>query len=351
MSHLEGWQPTALMSLSMYIMWLCVQACVSTRVCIMAVFQTVCFKGKTNPQKWGVRSIFPCLIGCRLIWFRNSRHDIPLSWQYRPTRLSIWIWRKACKKKGSQTDGQTDDRRRKVKRVELGLDFKVLGRYDCSSHLRSGWGERKNLRGSSHHHMPHLPLWFGDFCPEAMFWEEQEGVWGGGVGWTEKREGRQGQKERSQEKKKKKKKMGGWVAEECPGPLSNGWGVTMATVMKGLRTPWGDWGGGALAGVEVGEGRVMVKRMGGAEIESWRGRKRPAGFLFFLRSDKLTMLTHIMLQCCHGNVLYDVLLTFTDHIILCKLFRKSTTLVGLQGWWHWISISKMNKNYWMCYFE
>lgn len=50
-----------------------------------------------------------------------------------------------------------------------------------------------------------------------------------------------------------------------------------------------------------GEGRVMVKRMGrgGSEIESRRGRKRPAGFLlffyfyFFLCSDKLTMLTHI----------------------------------------------------------
>ena len=58
----------------------------------------------------------------------------------------------------------------------------------------------------------------------------------------------------------------------------------MATVMKGLRTPSGDGGGGGVwAGVEEGERRVMVKRMGGgAEIESWRERKceRPAGFYF-----------------------------------------------------------------------
>lgn len=101
----------------------------------------------------------------------------------------------------------------------------------------------------------------------------------------------------------------------------------MATVMKGLRTPSGDGGGGGVwAGVEEGERRVMVKRMGGAEIESWRERKceRPAGFFFFLlRSDKLTMLTHITLQCRHGNVLYEVLLTSTNHIIRCKLFRKA----------------------------
>lgn len=43
----------------------------------------------------------------------------------------------------------------------------------------------------------------------------------------------------------------------------------MATVMKGLRTPRGDAGGG----VYRGEGKVMVRRMrwgggGGSEIES-----------------------------------------------------------------------------------
>lgn len=61
---------------------------------------------------------------------------------------------------------------------------------------------------------------------------------------------------------------------------------------------------------------------GGSEIESWRGRKRPAGFYLFILffSLKLTMLTHNMLQCCHGNVPCDVLLTFTHHIILCKMF-------------------------------
>lgn len=105
----------------------------------------------------------------------------------------------------------------------------------------------------------------------------------------------------------------------------------MATVMKSLRTPWGDGGGGALAGVEVGEGRVMVKRMRGQKLKAGEGEKGLQAFYFFLRSDKLTMLTHIMLQCCHGNVLYDVLLTFIDHIILCTLCRKSPTLLGWQG--------------------
>ena len=32
----------------------------------------------------------------------------------------------------------------------------------------------------------------------------------------------EGKESGKEKKKKKKKKMGGWVAEECPGPLSNG---------------------------------------------------------------------------------------------------------------------------------
>lgn len=91
-----------------------------------------------------MRSIFPCLIGCQLIWFSNGRHDIPLSRQYRPTCLQIW--RKPKKKGGRQTGRRTDGGSLK-KKAELGLDFKVLGRYDCSSHLRRGWGERKTLGG------------------------------------------------------------------------------------------------------------------------------------------------------------------------------------------------------------
>ena len=70
----------------------------------------------------------------------------------------------------------------------------------------------------------------------------------------------------------------------------------------------------------------------GQEWWSWRGRKytRPAGFFlvcFFLGSDKLTVLTHIMLQCSRGNVLHDVGWTFTHHIILCKLLRKTHKLI------------------------
>lgn len=56
----------------------------------------------------------------------------------------------------------------------------------------------------------------------------------------------------------------------------------MVTVMKGLRTPWGDAGGGVVAVVEEGEGRVMVKRIGGSEFESWRGTTRPAAFYLFI---------------------------------------------------------------------
>lgn len=46
-----------------------------------------------------------------------------------------------------EADRRADEQSEKVKRAELGLDFKVLGRYDCSSHLRRGWGERKTLGG------------------------------------------------------------------------------------------------------------------------------------------------------------------------------------------------------------
>lgn len=55
----------------------------------------------------------------------------------------------------------------------------------------------------------------------------------------------------------------------------------MATVMKGLRTPWGDGGGGALAGVELGEGRVMVKRMGRQKLKAGEGEKGLQAFYFF----------------------------------------------------------------------
>lgn len=116
--------------------------------------------------------------------------------------------------------------------------------------------------------------------------------------------------------------------------------------MKGLRTPWGDAGGGAWAGEEEGEGRVMVKRMGGgAEIESWRERKRPAGFylFYFFFSLELAMLTHNMLQCCHGNVLHDVLLTFTHHIILCKMLEEKAAVVRLQGCLYCFCHSELSK--------
>lgn len=51
----------------------------------------------------------------------------------------------------------------------------------------------------------------------------------------------------------------------------------MATVMKGLRTPRGDAGGG----VCWGEGRVMVRGMGGGgqKLKAKR-RKRPRDFFF-----------------------------------------------------------------------
>lgn len=118
--------------------------------------------------------------------------------------------------------------------------------------------------------------------------------------------------------------------------------------MKGLRTPWGDAGGGAWAGEEEGEGRVMVKRRGGSEIESWRGRKRPAGFYLFILffSLKLTMLTHNMLQCCHGNVLCDVLLTFTHHIILCKMFWCASGVVFIAfATANWIKCTRVKCNF------
>lgn len=53
----------------------------------------------------------------------------------------------SVEEKERPADGQADRQTDKVKRVELGLDFKVLGRYDCSSHLRSGWGESETSGG------------------------------------------------------------------------------------------------------------------------------------------------------------------------------------------------------------
>lgn len=41
-------------------------------------------------------------------------------------------------------------------------------------------------------------------------------------GGLNRKEGGKTRTEGKESGKKKKKKMGGWVAEECPGPLSNG---------------------------------------------------------------------------------------------------------------------------------
>lgn len=261
----------------------------------------------------------------------------------------------SVQEKGRQTDGQTDRQTEKVKRVELGLDFKVLGRYDCSSHLRSGWGERKTSGGRPIIICPtcrcDLVIFVRKPCFERSkreFGRGEEGRRGegGSRGWKEKRGGRQGQKgRRSQEKKKK---MGGW-------------GGVSGTTVKWLRCYHGDsnegsqdtLGGWRRRGLGRGGGgkrRVMVKRIvggGGQKLKAGEGEKRPTGF-FFLCSDKLTMLTHIILQCCHGNVLHEVLLTFTHHIILYKLFRKSTTLMRLQGCLYCICHSKLNKICWIC---
>lgn len=110
--------------LSACILWVCIRVCVHVRFHHGRVSNRACFKGNTNPQKWGVRSIFPCLIGCRLIWLRNSLHDIPLSRQYRPTSRPIWLLRKGCKKKGDRQTGRRTDGRRKWKEWNWDLTSK-----------------------------------------------------------------------------------------------------------------------------------------------------------------------------------------------------------------------------------
>lgn len=149
-------------------------------------------------------------------------------------------------------------------------------------------GREENLRGSSHNHMPHLSLWFGDFCPEAMFEEEQEGVceeregereeqWGGEErGLRKRRGGRQGQKERRSQEKKK-----------------GGWGGVPGTTVKWLRCYHGDsnegtqdtLGGWRRRGLGRGGGRRRKSDgEGGGGGQKLRERdrkcKRPAGFLF-----------------------------------------------------------------------
>lgn len=47
-----------------------------------------------------------------------------------------------------QTDRRTEIVKKKKNRVELGLHFKVLGCYDCCSHLR-GWLEEEEGGGTS----------------------------------------------------------------------------------------------------------------------------------------------------------------------------------------------------------
>lgn len=68
----------------------------------------------------------------------------------------------------------------------------------------------------------------------------------------------------------------------------------MATVMKGLRTPRGDAGGG----VYWGEGRVMVRGMRGGQKLKAKRRKKPQDFFFFVffivLFSALTVLRHIM---------------------------------------------------------
>lgn len=102
----------------------------------------------------------------------------------------------------------------------------------------------------------------------------------------------------------------------------------MATVMKGLRTPWGDGGGGgAWGGRRVSD---VAEEEGGKKLKAGEEENiKEACRLFFYAQTNLTMLTHIMPQCRHGNVLSDVMLTLTHHIILYKAFRKSTTQVCL----------------------
>lgn len=107
----------------------------------------------------------------------------------------------------------------KVKRVELRLDFKVLGRYDCCSHLRSGWGKRKTSGGRPIIICPtcrcDLVIFVRKPCFERSRRDLEKGEGLKGL----KGKGGEEDKDRRKERLRKRRWVGG---EESPGPLSNG---------------------------------------------------------------------------------------------------------------------------------
>lgn len=116
-THLEGWQPD-----SAHV----TRRARGQRLRFDAVSNRTCFKGRANPQKWGMRSIFPCLIGYWLIWFRNSLRAVLLSWQSRPTppanlnpETSVY----ETGRRDGQADGQTAGESPKKKKREWNWDL------------------------------------------------------------------------------------------------------------------------------------------------------------------------------------------------------------------------------------
>lgn len=208
--------------------------------------------------------------------------------------------------KGRQADGKTDRRTKKVKGVELRLDFKVLGRYDCSSHLRSGWGRRKTSGGRPIIICPTCRCDLVIFVRKPCFERSRRDFCRGGGEMKEKRK-RQGRKER----RSQEKKMGGW-------------GGVSRTTVKWLRCYHGDSNEGSQDTLGVCRRRRRgLGRGGGGRRESdgeedWGEQKLKGGegenvrglqaffFLFLIQADYVD--THYV-QCCHGNVPCDALLT------------------------------------------
>lgn len=108
--------------------------------------------------------------------------------------------------------------------MELGLDFKVLGRYDCSRHLRSGWGKRKASGGRPIIICPTCRCDLVIFVRKPCFERSRRefGRRGRGVDWAEEKRGEEAKDRRSQEEK-----MGGW-------------GGVSGTTVKWLRCCHGD---------------------------------------------------------------------------------------------------------------
>lgn len=84
----------------------------------------------------------------------------------------------------------------------------------------------------------------------------------------------------------------------------------MATVMKGLRTPWGDAGGG----VYWEEGRVMVRGRGGGQKLKDKRRKRPR--VFFLSFSFIVQ--HSDSVDAHHTTM-PMELNLSDERVLCNL--------------------------------